>query len=128
MFRFSGINRPINLLMLDKVHFDDIRNKSILLNDYKIGLLDLSFKVSKYSESTLINLKMYDLDNLIYEDNINVNNMEVNIKKEFDSVKLWSDEDPNLYKVEITLLDNNEVKEEVTLNVGFRKLKIVLFI
>ena len=124
MFRFSGINRPINLLMLDKVHFDDIHNKSILKDDYKTGLLDLSFKVSKYNDNTLINLRMYDLDNLIYEDNINVNNLEVNIKKEFNDVKLWSDEEPNLYKVEITLLDNNEIKEEVTLNVGFRKIEI----
>ena len=95
MFRFSGINRPINLLMLDKIHFDDIHNKSILLSDYKTGLLDLSFKVNKYNDNTLINLRMYDSDNLIYEDNINVNNLEVNIKKEFNDIKLWSDEETN---------------------------------
>ena len=58
--------------MLDKIHFDDIHNKSILKDDYKTGLLDLSFKVNKYNDNTLINLRMYDLDNLIYEDNIKV--------------------------------------------------------
>lgn len=124
MFRLSGINRPINLLSLDKIHFVDIHNKSLLMEDYKTGLFDISFKVSNFSDNTFIGIELLYEDNLIIEEQIKVNNTLIDFKREIVNVLKWSDEDPNLYSLKVVLKDNNEVKDEVTMDVGFRRIEI----
>ena len=124
MFRLSGINRPVNLLSLNKIHFIDIHNKSILKDDYETGLFDISFKVSNFTDNTFIYLELLKDDELIIEEKIKVDNEDTSFSKDIEYVLKWSDEDPNLYSLKLVLKDNDEVKDETTLNVGFRRIEI----
>ena len=124
MFRLSGINRPINLLTLDKIHFKDIHNKSILKEDYSTGLFNVIFKLNSYTENTVVQFELLENDNVIIEDTINVDNNEVEYQENINNVLKWSDETPNLYTLNIKLLDSNIIKEEVSMKIGFRRIEI----
>lgn len=124
MFRLSGINRPINLLSLDKISFKDIHNKSILKDDYTTGLLDLTFKFNNYNEETVLKIELLKDDELLVDEEIQIDNFEVSFSKELQNVLKWSDESPNLYSLKLVLEANGEVKEETEINIGFRRIEI----
>lgn len=124
MFRLSGINRPINLLSLDKVHFKDIHNKSILNDDYSSGLLDINFKLNSFTNNTYLQIEVSQNNDVIFNEKLEVNDLNVSFTRKIEQVKKWSDEAPNLYNVSIKLIDNDDIKEEVSLNVGFRRIEI----
>ena len=124
MIRLSGINRPINLVSLDKIHFKDIHNKSILKEDYSTGLLDLVFKISTYNDETFIYLELLNDKELLIKEELKVESNVVTFTKELANVLKWSDEDPNLYSLKLVLKANGEVKEETELDIGFRRIEI----
>lgn len=124
MWRLSGINRNINLLIRDKIHLVDIHNKSTLANNYEDGYLNVDFELTMFNKDTklIINL-LHNSKSLLYE-TIKVNNNIINYSFILKNCLKWSDEDPNLYQLKIALIDNNKTIEETSLNIGFRKIEI----
>ncbi len=116
MWRFHGICRDVNLLTLPKDHLDDIKVLALPDEDFKNGKLKVSFNVLSKGNATLT---LLDKNNKkVFEKKENVDKTYIG---EFDikNVDLWSDEIPNLYTLKIKY---NE--EDVSLNVGFRKVEI----
>ena len=59
MWRFFGIFRDVNLIKVNKLHFLDIKNDSILSNeDYETGLLNLTFTLSSFNKDSSISLSL----------------------------------------------------------------------
>lgn len=124
MFRLSGINRPVNLVSLDKVHVKDIKVNSLLKSDYTTGILDLEIKLSLYKENLIVRIELLHEDDLVIDEEVKVDKESIGFRKEIDNVLKWSDEDPSLYSLKITLKDEGITKDDITLDVGFRTIEI----
>ncbi len=125
MWRLSGIFRDVNLRKINKIHFEDIKNNSSLI-DLKTGLLDLTFSLTDIKKDLTISLSFSYEGKQLFNTNLDVNGeKEIKFNKQIDKIKPWSDEEPNLYDLKIKLRDKKEIIEEVELHIGFRKVEIL---
>ncbi len=115
-WRFFGIFRDVKIYNTPKVHVQDLKIKTNLSDDFKNGTLEVSL----------------DIKNLINESykvycNFNGETTEVaeNFSVDVSNVALWSAEAPNLYELELKILDNNGYLIEVVKEkVGFRRFEL----
>ena len=124
MWRFFGIHRDINLLRLPKLHFDNIENYSLLNKNLRDGDFELKFRVNSIIKGSTISLSLSFKGKTIFNESVPVNNKLVTYKKTLYDVFKWSDEEPNLYDVKIKLKEGKDIKEEVVLKTGFRRIDI----
>ena len=123
MWRLTGIFRDVNLIKVNKTHISEIENASTI-KDLKTGLLDLTFTVSNLEKDLFLSLSLLYEGKQLFNSNLEVEQETIKFSREIDKIKLWSDEEPNLYQLKIKLKDKNNVLEEVELNIGFRKIEI----
>ena len=124
LFRLTGIFRDINLVKLNKVHFLDINNKSILLKDYKTGKLDVDIFVDEYHENLKLKLTLINKNKQVIQETIVLKDIFYNLNKEIKNVLKWSDEEPNLYNLKLELFNNKNLLETTFINIGFRVIEI----
>ncbi len=117
MFRASGIFREVYILFRDKKRIDDVFVKCELSDDFSIA--DISAEVT-VNAPVHIKARLLDTDNALIEELECDADGAVSI--DFSSVeapKLWSDETPELYALE--LYSGTEV---IRFNVGCRRVEI----
>lgn len=124
MWRMSGIHRDINLLILPKKHILDIDNKSILDPNLKDGILSLSFKTINCTDENTIKLVLSFEHNIIYENEVNLKDNTLNIEHVLYDVKKWSDEESNIYILDIFLKEKEIEIENTYIKIGFRRLDV----
>ena len=133
-FRISGIERDVFLWSQPKTSLRDFRVISTLDDSYKNGIFELETTVRNYGNSVSYADVTYELLN--NEDNVVLSETKaigiqiggessIKFKAELPNVATWTSENPNLYKLLITVKkegdDNGEV---VPYPVGFRKFEI----
>jgi beta-galactosidase len=121
-YRFSGIFRDVYLYATPNVHLWDIKVKTLFKGeDFFRSTLSIDLKTEGAGKA-MITL-YYDDEVVCYESCRLKKSLKV--QKEIDGVKLWSAEQPNLYKLEIELYDSlGNLCEFIPLNVGFRKFEL----
>lgn len=132
-WRMSGIERDVFLWSQPKVAINDFRVVSTLDESYSDGIFKLAVDLKNHTgKSKLLNVSY----NLLDSDGKSVasSNSELwvspftpqtaSFESEIANVKAWSAEDPNLYKLLMTIKEDGKVTEVVPFNVGFRKLEI----
>jgi len=124
-WRFSGIFRDVYLYTIPETHVRDLFVKTNLKNDYKDSDLSLDVElIGKFDVKVEIEL-LDDEEEVILNKVYEKHEENFNITEEVKDVKLWSAEEPNLYKLYIKLLNNSgEVIEVITQRVGFREFKL----
>ncbi|WP_298495994.1 glycoside hydrolase family 2 TIM barrel-domain containing protein [uncultured Algibacter sp.] len=120
-FIFGGITRDVWLETIPEQH---LANLKITTPNVSNLSADLNAKISVVNASNNSKVKASLMDvngkEIISSDFKIVNNeAEINFK-EIKNVKLWDTDNPNLYTLKIQLLNNNEISDELTDNVGFR--------
>lgn len=126
-WRFSGIFRDVFLYAIPKTHIRDIFIKTDLNNTYKNGILNIDLTLQGNLDCFL-NIKLIDNDERIVKESIyEATSCDLTLEERIDNVKLWSAEEPNLYKllIEIISKDNKKIIEIVKENVGFRKFEMI---
>lgn len=121
-WRFSGIFRDVYIYTKPNIHINDIFVKPILNDTFDNGILSI-FHKTENGENGKANIQLYFEDEKIFEDikNLDEEKIEINVK----NPKLWSAEQPNLYKLKIIVYDNENLLQEVVIqNIGFRKIEI----
>lgn len=123
-WRFSGIFRDVYLYTIPKTHVRDLFVKTNLKNEYKDSDLSLELDLVGEDAKAIIEL-LDDEEEIIFEKEYKTSK-KLDILEEIKDVKLWSAEEPNLYKLYIKILDEktDEVVEIVTQNIGFREFKL----
>ncbi|TXG36089.1 glycoside hydrolase family 2 protein [Seonamhaeicola maritimus] len=121
---FGGIYRPVYLSVspkenISRVAIDAQANGQIIVdlfidskkaNDVSIGLLDLQGNIVQ-------NIK---------NDNITKENGKWRVKGKANDVKTWNQEFPNLYKLQISLLDKNrKTLHQIEERIGFRTIEVL---
>jgi len=135
-WRLSGIQRDVYLFARPKVHIRDFFVKALLDEDYKNGIFELDVELrnrdKRSARSYLVEYKLLDAENnTILNEVLSKLSVAKNstgnylFKGKVNSVKKWSAEEPNLYKLAILLKDSKgQLVEATSLNVGFRTTEI----
>lgn len=122
----SGIFRDVYLYSVPKTHLQDVFINTDLDGSYRNAELKANLKIKGDMNST-INLVMLDKNNVevLKSEPLKVKN-EMSLKFSVNNVKLWSAEEPYLYKLYIFLKDEKGNTEEVVpQNIGFRKFEMI---
>ena len=124
-WRFSGIFRDVELVVIPEVHINDLKITTELFNDYDDSLICIEMNVEGNYINKSIELSLYDKDNRIFNKKLNVDKqIECNIH--INQPKLWSSENPYLYQLLAEIKDENgECIEIINENIGIREFKII---
>lgn len=135
-WRLSGIQRDVYLFARAKTHIRDFFVKASLDKSYQNGVWQLDVELNNTGKSVandyLIDYRLFDVNN---NPVLNGVSKPLSIKKGgyaistftgvIPSVKRWSAEEPNLYKLLITLCDKQKnLIEATSVFVGFRTSEI----
>lgn len=130
MWRLSGIERDVYLFATPKAHIQDIEIVTLLEDNYQSGVLNTLIEVanrdrSEHEELTVKAELSYQgqsvAEQVIAVEEIDTNEVATSqLSFELEGIHLWSAETPNLYQLQLTLLNNEEPIEFVEQQVGFR--------
>ncbi len=134
-WRLSGIQRDVLLFARPKTFIRDVFAKASLDSKYQNGIFDLDVELANVDKKSNKNLQLkYQLldqnKNILEEtkEKINVkgnNTIISSFSGKVPSVRKWSAEEPNLYKLVVALLDEEgQTIEATSINVGFRTTEI----
>ncbi len=136
-WRLSGIYRDVYLLARDDVNIRDFFVKTDLDTDYKDATLTVEYKVKNYTDKRQrqvhIDMELYDrAGNLVLSDKLSSPKriepgQEIMLQaiREIENPDKWSAEHPNLYRLDIKLLDKRDrINEVISTKIGFRKVEI----
>lgn len=132
-WRMSGIERDVFLYSQPKAALKDFRIKSTLDDSYKQGIFSLKVDLRNH-RTTATNLTLaYELLDaqgkvVVSEEktaNIPMNEVRtLSFDKILADVRTWTSEQPNLYKLVMTVKEGDKVNEVIPFNVGFRRIEI----
>ena len=132
MWRLSGIFRSVWLILKPHVEIADAFALSKLSDDYS----DARFSLTVTLASRLSAPAARRIKAVLSKDGKTVAEMtssaevpaggsvDVAFESEVKDVALWSDEFPNLYRVEIELSDNDGIADRRAFDFGFREVRI----
>ena len=122
-FRFSGIFREVYLYTVPEVHIWDLKVTAGLDDSYTDGILQIKMDAHGAKGSAKISLYDSDSEEKLLEKKVELcdNEKEYRIKEPSQ----WSAEYPNLYDLEIEVLDENgNTREYINEKVGFRRFEM----
>lgn len=126
-WRLGGITRDVFLMAREKQHLRDFRVTAGLDDDYTTGIfrMQAEMKVSSDDNSVTVEAMLYDGDELVERFSKITSKGRVEFASEYENVKPWSAEIPNLYNLVIILKDDaGKVLEVIRQDVGFRQIEI----
>ncbi|MBQ7785179.1 MAG: DUF4981 domain-containing protein [Clostridia bacterium] len=123
--RFSGLFRDVYLYAVPQAHIRDLKVKTLLDDQYHDAALDVTVQIDAQADfSGRLSLALRDEDMLVMAEQTAAGTLHFLIP--ISEPKLWSAETPNLYDLELTLLDNDGRETEfVCQKVGFRRFEII---
>lgn len=126
-FRFFGVYRNVTLYALPKMHAEDIWAKPTLKEDNVSGTFALDVKLSGNELAGTAAIKLMDKENKVcLEKRLPIINANIHMEpEELKNIIAWSNKDPYLYELTISLEDENGKEVEfVPYKVGFRRIEI----
>jgi len=132
-WRLSGIERDVVLYSKPEVNVSDYEVHAGLNKTYKNGTFGIDVTVDNPTGKTIkygtLAVSVYDGEKEIVKlekdlkDAVGKNHLELD--HTLSEIKPWSAEHPNLYRLEIKILDRrNKVLEQLEANIGFRTSEI----
>ncbi len=131
MWFLSGIYREVYLYAEEKLCIRDFFANSTLDTDYTTGKLDLEVTVNNYSDAAEaeVAVAIFDADGNrteVGKQTVTAENGStvINFSHSIENVLRWSAEEPNLYRLVITLSANGKVLSAKTVRTGFKIIEI----
>lgn len=127
-WRFSGIFRDVYLYTVPEIHAQDIHIHTDLDSSYKNGELKVDLKLlPNVSVGSKIVVELCDeKESFVAKKSSELTGEHRSISIEVEAPKLWSAENPYLYKLYIQIYNaSGELVEVIPQKVGFRKFEIV---
>ena len=116
-WRFSGIFRDVYLETKPAAHINDIHVRTDLFDNYTRAIVTVKYDTDGAAASGETRARLYDK-----------NGMEIagdSYAFEVTNPFLWSAEHPNLYTLEIEVLENGKVVEAICQTIGIREFKMI---
>lgn len=126
-WRVSGIERSVYVYAAPKERILDFEVQATLIENYKKGRFNTRVAL-KGSSKLNLKVELLEKNKTIFE-KIQVLDLSkdsvVNIESILPKIKPWTAETPNLYRVVLSLMDENKVQiETLTCQTGFRTSEI----
>lgn len=120
-FRFSGLFRDVSLIGYPEYYLRDIKIETRL--NPKADQARILIRLKPNREGAHYQVRLFDpKDQKVTE----FNTLENYLAIDLEEIVLWSAEHPELYRLEIDVLDDQEsLMERVVQNVGIRQVEIV---
>ena len=125
--RLTGVGRDCYLYARDQRHISNVQFVGNLKDNYTNGVLDVSLDFSAKSKGATAEVELFDAAGQLVASKSVVSTGATGVKTaiEAGAVKKWSAEEPNLYKVFVTLKDaKGAIVEVIPFKVGFRSVEI----
>lgn len=125
-WRFSGIFRDVYLYTVPEIHVQDLFVRADLDNTFTKGTLSVDLKFLSTLPTKVVGV-LYDAkNNLIASSDGSIDEQIGHIFLSLEQPKLWSAENPYLYKLYIQVYnDLGQLVEVVPQKVGFRRFELV---
>lgn len=133
-WHFSGIYRDVYLLARPKTYVRDFKIETLLDDDYIDATLSIKAEVSKNNAMDINPNVKFTLSapdgSEVFSNNVSADRTEkstttLHFEQRVKNPLKWSAEKPNLYLLNISLMDgNNNVLEVIPQKIGFRKLEM----
>ncbi|MEH7254698.1 glycoside hydrolase family 2 TIM barrel-domain containing protein [Neobacillus niacini] len=127
-WRFSGIFRDVYLYTVPEIHAQDIHIHTDLDSSYKNGVLKVDLKLlPNIPAGSKIEAELCDQKgNSVAKKSSDLTGENSSVSIEVKAPKLWSAENPYLYKLYIQIYNaSGELVEVIPQKVGFRKFELV---
>ena len=133
MWRISGIFRSVWVIFKPKMEIADYFTHSQLFNDYRSArfFTDIEVESREITASNVcVRVKLsYDGEDVaIMESNLfsiaKNSNQKISLQVDLEKIVLWSHEFPNLYDVQVELINDGNVIDCRKSHFGFREIKI----
>lgn len=123
-WRMTGINREVYLYARNKNQISDFVVQQKLDEKQVDGLFEVQVKTQ--SSNCVLSIQLTDADNnVVCEESLPIKGENTSFSHCIKNVMAWSAEQPNLYKLLLSLKNKKgEVIEAVSQNVGFRTIEI----
>jgi len=122
-FRFSGIFRDVFLFSAPGVHASDLKVETRLDLDFSAAELCIAMSFNRDAEGTVDVRLIYDDETVHTASSVLCRDTRINLSVK--SPHLWSAENPNLYRLELRLVDKNrKLNEIIVQDAGFRRFEI----
>ncbi|MDF1548678.1 MAG: glycoside hydrolase family 2 TIM barrel-domain containing protein [Bacteroidales bacterium] len=122
-FIFGGITRDVWLLTIPKNHIEHLKINTPNVS-VKQAALNVDVQINEFTKNNKISLKAVLIDpngKTIAVKNTSIKGKVTNIKfNDINNPELWDVDDPNLYTLRVTLLENNIEKDKIEEKTGFR--------
>ena len=123
MIRLSGIFRDVYLYAVPSIYIRDIQYETHLNEDLSEATLQVNAKIIGANNKTKFHLELLSPSGLSILDR-NLTKMQLDsLSFKIWKPSLWSAEKPNLYQAILTVIDNNNIKEITTTQIGFRRFE-----
>lgn len=122
-FIFGGITRDVWLLTIPKNHIEHLKINTPNVS-VKQAALNVDVQINEFTKNNKISLEAVLIDpngKTIAVKNTSIKGKVTNIKfNDINNPELWDVDDPNLYTLRVTLLENNIEKDKIEEKTGFR--------
>ncbi len=120
-FRFSGIYRSVYLYAVPAVHVEDLEVRTVFAEG-NLEQAKLTVRCRTKGEG-VCQFRLKDGGSILFEKEQKAES-EISLEETIVKPKLWSAEEPYLYRLEITCKDGNGTVEYVSQPVGFRRFEM----
>ena len=133
---FSGITKDVFLYALDNIYINDITVNTDFDEEYKNAELKVDFDIKNISQQTIAPQKIKAVlldankqtvmeETIPLKDNIGPGaSSNYTLLKLIEEPQSWSEENPYLYNLLITFIQNDNVKTIINQKIGFREVEI----
>ncbi|MCC4214688.1 glycoside hydrolase family 2 protein [Leeuwenhoekiella parthenopeia] len=120
---FGGIFRPVFLEILPAVHI-----KRLAVDARHDGSLHTQVSLNKSLRGARLRLKLYTAEGApvlpVLEKDFNNSSKQISLEGDFETIKSWNPEQPNLYTAVYELIYKEEVMFSKTETIGFRTVEL----
>jgi len=125
-WRMSGIFRDVFLVQKNEIHLKDyFVTTPFTKGGAQFNLqLELDNRKKQQLKDYQISISLLDSNGTQkFQQTINAE-ASINFNKQVTNIKLWSNEYPHLYSLQIHLLKDNQIVDQISTNIGFRDIRI----
>ncbi len=120
-FRFSGIYRSVYLYAVPAVHVEELEVRTVFAEG-NLEQAKLTVRC-RTKGAGVCQFRLKDGGSILFEKEQKAE-PEISLEETIEKPKLWSAEEPYLYRLEITCTDGNGTVEYVSQPVGFRRFEM----
>lgn len=124
-WRFSGLFREVVLYTKPAVHIEDIKIKAKPVNDYKDGKLTVNLQWNDAGSRRLGLILLDPEGNEVWTGAQVAAGLETSVEVDLKAISLWSAEEPNLYRLVLSVYaEDGQLQEVIPQEIGFREFRM----